>query len=273
MLSQEVVFGNAPSGEIEILNNLMRGSGSIRMEFIVNGLTGPQIIVKGNEISFVNSSFETSAIQLVEYESLDFVNNTMLDGLVRLSPKFGGDQYTSLINNIFFNKVSDTDQVSMEAFTRLDNISHNLIQRFSKGWDIEDSNDSSEPIFASIEQLDLRLLSDSPGINAGNNDAVRDEEATDRDGSPRIVDGIVDIGAYERSTTALHPADTNSNSSISQDEFEAYNAAWRTNEAWPTAPAAIPVDFLTRAGYLLQKGGAYKNIGVGKPATWVPVDE
>jgi len=33
------------------------------------------------------------------------------------------------------------------------------------------------------------------------------------------------------------------------------------------------VDFVTRAGYLLQKGGSYHNIGVGKPATWVPADE
>ena len=81
------------------------------------------------------------------------------------------------------------------------------------------------------------------------------------------------MGAFERSTSALHPADTNGDNAISQSEFEAYNEAWRTNEAWPTAPPAIPVDFVTRAGYLLQKGGAYKNIGVGKPATWVPIDE
>ena len=270
MLKHRRIFGTFSGGEVEISKNLLRGSGNIRMEF---GSLGPKMTITGNEISFVNSSFETSAIELVGYQSLDFVNNTVLDGLVTLSPKFGRDEYTSLVNNIFFNTEGDTDQVSLEAFTRSDSISHNLIQRFSKGWDIEDSNDSSEPIFASIEQLDLRLLSDSPGINAGNNDVVRDEEATDRDGSPRIVDGIIDIGAYERSTTALHPADTNSNSSISQDEFDAYNAAWRTNQAWPTAPAAIPVDFVTRAGYLLQKGGTYKNIGVGKPQTWVPLSD
>ena len=114
-------------------------------------------------------------------------------------------------------------------------------------------------------------MSNSPGINAGNNDAVKDEEATDRDGSPRIVGGTVDIGAYERSTKALHPADSNGDQSISQAEFDAYNTAWRTNDTWPTAPSIIPIDFVTRAGYLLQKGGAYKNIGVGKPATWVPL--
>jgi len=71
----------------------------------------------------------------------------------------------------------------------------------------------------------------------------------------------------------LHPADTNSDSSISREEFDAYNNAWRATETWPNPPASTEADFVTRAGYLLQKGGAYKNIGVGKPVTWVPVNE
>ena len=83
----------------------------------------------------------------------------------------------------------------------------------------------------------------------------------------------MDIGAYERSTTALHPADVNGDNSISMDEFNNYNEAWRANDTWPVAPSQIPVDFVTRAGYLLQKGGNYLNIGVGKPATWVPANE
>ncbi|MDG1206569.1 MAG: choice-of-anchor Q domain-containing protein, partial [Pseudomonadales bacterium] len=273
MLSHAQKFGNQPSDEIEISKNLLRGGGNISIAFPVDYLVGPKITIEGNEISFVNSSVDASKIELVGYDSLDFVNNTVLEGLVRLSPKFDGNQYTSLVNNIFSNSGGETNQVSLEAFTRSDEISHNLIQRFSKGWDIEKSNDSSEPIFASIEQLDLKLVLDSPGINAGDNDVVKDAEATDRDGSPRIVGSVIDIGAYERFTGLLHPADADGNSSISQAEFAAYNASWRTNDVWATAPSIIPIDFVTRAGYLLEKGGAYKNIGVGKPQTWVPENE
>ncbi len=41
----------------------------------------------------------------------------------------------------------------------------------------------------------LRLQPNSPGINTGNNAYV--QGSTDRDGRPRIVDGTVDLGAYE----------------------------------------------------------------------------
>ena len=273
MLSLSQRFGSQAAEEIQLSKNKFQGSGIINLHFFDEYLVGPKMTVEGNEFSFVAGAEGTSEIKLAGYKSLDFVNNTVFEGFVNLSPDLNAGQYTSLVNNIFSNSLSVINQVTLEAFTKSDEISHNLIQSFSKGWDSQKSNSLSEPIFASIEQLDFKLVSGSPGINAGNNDAVKDEEATDRDGSPRIVDGTVDIGAYERSTTALHPADTNSNNSISQDEFEAYNAAWRTNEAWPIAPAAIPVDFVTRAGFLLQKGGAYKNIGVGKPQTWVPLSD
>ena len=83
----------------------------------------------------------------------------------------------------------------------------------------------------------------------------------------------MDIGAYERETSSLHPADINGDQTISQSEFDNYNAAWRTNQLWTVAPEVIPVDFVTRAGFLLHKGGTYKNIGVGKPQTWVPLND
>jgi len=127
--------------------------------------------------------------------------------------------------------------------------------------------------FFDTEEGDLHVVEGSIAINAGIEDGFFSSSDLDIDGNARVLDGALDIGAFERSAAALHPADTNGDSSISSAEFEAYNSAWRNNETWSVAPETIPVDFVTRAGYLLQKGGAYKNIGVGKPATWVPVNE
>jgi len=55
---------------------------------------------------------------------------------------------------------------------------------------------TTDPLFVNANGWgDLRLQSNSPCINAGNDDYVT--TATDLDGMPRIIGGTVDIGAYE----------------------------------------------------------------------------
>jgi hypothetical protein len=52
----------------------------------------------------------------------------------------------------------------------------------------------SDPMFA---DADGRLAPDSPCIDAGSNAALPEGVTTDRDGNPRIFNGVVDMGAYE----------------------------------------------------------------------------
>ncbi len=56
-------------------------------------------------------------------------------------------------------------------------------------------NITSDPLFVDSSNDNLRLQSNSPCINAGNNAYMT--TATDLDGRPRIVGGTVDMGAYE----------------------------------------------------------------------------
>jgi hypothetical protein len=63
----------------------------------------------------------------------------------------------------------------------------------SGGWE-GTGNITADPLFA---DTDLRLPANSPCIDSGDNSAVPAGITTDIDANPRILNGVVDMGAYE----------------------------------------------------------------------------
>ncbi len=64
-----------------------------------------------------------------------------------------------------------------------------------------DGNLDDNPLFVNPVEKDYRLLEDSPCIDSGDSNSESPPDATDLDGNPRIINGIVDMGAYE----FIHP--------------------------------------------------------------------
>jgi hypothetical protein len=240
---------------------------------VTNGAMGISNVTNSAKVAnnlLIASNLSISADDINYAGNYLIAQNTIVDGPTL---QFTGHADTDLFiqNNII--DVIASPFIKLNGFLQTSSLRNNLVGKTEGFWTSEENNFFLDPLFADRESADYHLLENSPAIDAGLNDLIRENYQFDLDGNPRINNEKVDLGAYERSTAALHPADANRDQSISREEFEAYNAAWRSNKAWSTAPEAIPVDFVTRAGYLLQKGGVYKNIGVGKPATWVPIDE
>jgi predicted outer membrane repeat protein len=58
-------------------------------------------------------------------------------------------------------------------------------------------NIDEDPLFVQPGTDNVRLSIGSPCVNAGDNDAIPPDITTDIDGNPRIIGGVVDMGAYE----------------------------------------------------------------------------
>ena len=136
-------------------------------------------------------------------------------------------------------------------------------------WDIAVNNLDVDPQFFDPVNGDYHLRNTSACKDAGTNGAPQ-LPATDLEGGPRIANGTVDMGCYEFGNSIAHPADVNNDWVISDAEYTAYAAAWKNDQTWATAPNPIPADYVTRAGYLKQNGGAYHNDGSARPVCWKP---
>jgi hypothetical protein len=179
----------------------------------------------------------------------------------------------NIYNNIIWNNKAEKGggDIYLNGYGSKKNFYNNNVHDIVGTFDFAANNIDVAPLFINTEKDDFHLGAGSLCINAGTNDAP-ELPALDMDGNPRIGDDIVDIGAYEHSSTDYHPADTNNDWSLSSEEVSAYETAWKNGNTWSTGPSQIPMNYLTRAGFIHQSGSAYKNAGGAKPLCWIPVE-
>jgi hypothetical protein len=123
---------------------------------------------------------------------------------------FNYESNPRLVNCILWDNrdaggTNESAQIHNEQNSR-PTINHSCVQSWS-GTLGGNANFRSNPQFS---DTDGRLSSNSPCIDAGDNNAVPSDVTTDLDGNLRIINHIVDLGAYEfgGSTTGPPPAPT-----------------------------------------------------------------
>jgi len=123
-----------------------------------------------------NSAREGGGISDATLYNCTLVNNSAGYG--------GGAEFGTLYNSIVYYNYGGDNYVS-SAY-------HSCTTEIQLG---EGGNITNDPAVVDYSNGNLRLRSNSPCINSGDNAYV--VGSTDLDGNPRIVGGTVDIGAYE----------------------------------------------------------------------------
>ncbi len=77
-------------------------------------------------------------------------------------------------------------------------------------------------------------------------------------------------GAVKITSAPSHPADVSpADQRISINEITAYASAWRRGDAWTVGPNPIPLDYVTRAGFLWKNGEVYRfDPSITQPPIW-----
>jgi len=104
----------------------------------------------------------------------------------------GGGAEACMLNNCIVYYNTSSTGANYDAYSTLNYCCATPLPTTGVG------NIANSPLF---DDSGLRLQSNSPCINAGNNAYVT--TTTDLDGNPRIVGGTVDMGAYECQSPAL----------------------------------------------------------------------
>jgi hypothetical protein len=220
---------NGVSGNIAGLTSYSYGGGIANYQgnlFVINSTITGNIVING--VSAPNGLSVASGGGIYSLGELILINSTVAgnsvsangtggaSGLGRAggvyvdpySPQPGFLANTLLTNNILTHESgTNATLLGPDAFGPFFSLGHNLISRTddSSGWVASDLTGTiANPLDARLDNLadnggptrTMALFADSPAIDAGDNAYATDWDQRG-DGFPRVVNGIIDIGAFE----------------------------------------------------------------------------
>ncbi len=127
-----------------------------------------------------NDAFAGGGVAAAKVYNCVFADNVAQAG--------GGAFDSQIYNSIFFLN----EPIFGYEHTRDSEVHNSCIPDLVDG---VNGNITNAPVFVDVVGGDFRLMSNSPCINWGNNSVV--STVTDLDGNPRIIEDVVDMGAYE----------------------------------------------------------------------------
>ncbi len=104
----------------------------------------------------------------------------------------GFNSHATIANCIAWGNTSNYWQISVTDSSTI-TVAHSCVQ----GGETGVGNIDADPLFRDAVNNDVRLLAASPCFDAGDNAAVPAGIPTDYAGQPRIMNGTVDMGAFE----------------------------------------------------------------------------
>ena len=191
-------------GHVSLVDNTIYGNYASHVGggLLVREATSAQ--VAGNVVVENDTGKKGGGMYMFSISTVNIVNNTIALNETTGDRGGGARIYfatgVGIFNNVFYRNDGyyDSDDLAIHSYDIYPRVYNNRIQtsEIHYLWPSYNFGGGSDPQFVNVGVRNYRLGAESPYLNVGRNDAPY-LPRFDHDGAPRIVHGVVDLGAFE----------------------------------------------------------------------------